>query len=354
MIGITKPKNDYLFALSTPHGIMQHTMFNLPDPEHGYSTDDNARALIVANLWKNTDIKKKKLLRNLETGYLRFLKFARDESSSQFYCYISFDLHKKDLGLGDWYGRSAFALAYLAYYSKLFEKAAWEMTQKTLPLIFNKEFSIRTKAFLIFAMYYILKKNETKRVLRNGELDRYKKVLKMWRTDLKEMATRHFSDKWIWPERTITYDNGKVIQAYLLLGEILKDKELTEMGRRMLEFYLHATLKKDHFQFPGNKHFWTRGEKMPVFDEQAVEAYSMTASLISAYLIFKDRNYLRLARLCYRWFWGRNRLHKTLVDRASGAVYDGLMKKQINDNQGAESYLALNLAYFALTKKIHL
>ena len=354
MTRIIKPNNDYLFALSTPHGIMQHTMFNLPDPEHGYSTDDNARALIVANLWKNTDLKKKKLLRNLETGYLRFLKFARDESSSQFYCYISFDLHKKELGLGDWYGRSAFALAYLAYYSKLFEKVAWEMTQKTLPLIFNKEFSIRTKAFLILALYYILKKNETKRIFRNGELDRYRKVLKMWRDDLKKQAKANFSDKWHWPEKMITYDNGKVIQAYLILGDLLKDHELTSLGRQMLEFYTHAIFKKDFFQFPGNKNFWSKGEKMPVYDEQAVESYSMTAALITAYKLFKDKKYLKQAKIAYNWFWGQNRLKKTLVDKASGAVYDGLIKKQINDNQGAESYLALNLAYFALTKKIHL
>ena len=50
---IKKPSNSYLIALSTPHGIMQHTLHNLPDTEHGYAVDDNARALIVEHIWKN-------------------------------------------------------------------------------------------------------------------------------------------------------------------------------------------------------------------------------------------------------------------------------------------------------------
>ena len=177
MLTIPKPNNDYLVALSTPHGIMQHTMFNLPDPEYGYATDDNARALLVAHLWKNRDKKKAVIMRNLETAYLRFLRFAQTPDG-QFYCYISFDLQKKQLGTGDWFARSVFALSFLSFSSKKFEKVAYELLLKSLPLFDSPDYSLRTTAFLIMGMYYILKKHEKNGHLNKKDYERLKKVLK--------------------------------------------------------------------------------------------------------------------------------------------------------------------------------
>ena len=133
-----------------------------------------------------------------------------------------------------------------------------------------------------------------------------------------------------------------------------EDPELINLGQQMLEFYISLTFRKGYFQGSGNKGFWDKKNHTSPFDEQAIEAYSMTSALISAYLILKDKKYLGLADKSYLWFWGQNRLKKSLVDKDNGAVYDGLEKAHVNDNQGAESYLALCLAYFALTEKIHL
>ncbi len=353
MFNLPKPKNDYLVALSTPHGIMQHTMYNLPDPEHGYATDDNARALIVAHLWKNKDVKHEEVLRSLEAGYLRMLKFAQ-AADGAFYCYISFDLQKKELGIGDWYGRSLFALAYLGYSSKKFEKVSWDILMKSIPLTFHNKFYIRTCAFLIMSYYYLLKKNDQSHVLKKRELDHIMKTLKNWRGQLYKKYTSENSKNWIWPEDKITYDNGKVIQAYLFLGFLLKDDEMTQIGRDMLNFYIEVTMKKGYFQGPGNRGFWEKDKKRPLYDEQAIEAYSFIAALISATDFLHDTSYLKVAETVYMWFWGKNRLGLSLIDKEGGAVFDGLRRDSINTNQGAESYLALNLAYFALTDRIHL
>lgn len=346
-----KPTSEHLFALSTPHGIMQHTMYNFPDPEHGYATDDNARALVVAHLWKAEHQKNEEALRNLESYFLRALKFTQDESG-QFYARISFDLKKTELGTGDWFGRALFALSFLSFYSTEYSNVAMKIIFKSLSTMLNKEFSIRTTSFLILASFYFFKKNERDKIILKREKKNYYNCLKKWGIFLKKAAKENFGKNWNWPGEKITYDNGKVIQAYLILGTLLGDEALINTGKTILDFYIKETFKNGYFQAPGNRGFWEKNKKKPLYDEQAVEAYSMTAALVTAYEIFNDRKYLSLANDAYMWFWGKNRLNKSLVDTGSGAVYDGLRRENINDNQGAESYLSLNLAYFALTKKI--
>lgn len=349
---IPRPDSNHLVSLSTPHGIMQHTMYNLPDPTHGYSSDDNSRALIAAHLWKIENPENSPLMATLESAYLRFLKFAQHEDG-QFYCFVTFDLQKKELGTGDWFGRSLHALSYLGLESKKFSEVSSKLVFKSLPLLFRKEFSLRTTAFLTLATYYFLKSNERERLIRKKELDKFYASLKRWRVNLKKRADVNFSKGWLWPENKITYDNGKVIQSYLLLGVLLEDQTFVKLGQDILDFYIDQTFKKGYFQAPGNRGFWEKGIPRPLYDEQSLEAYSMTAALISAQKILHNNNYKKLAEDSYLWFWGKNRLNKTLIDK-SGAVYDGLRRDDINTNQGAESYLSLCLAYFALTKKIHL
>ena len=41
---------DALLALTDDTGLIQHSKYSLPDPQHGYSADDNARALLLALL----------------------------------------------------------------------------------------------------------------------------------------------------------------------------------------------------------------------------------------------------------------------------------------------------------------
>lgn len=348
-----RPDNKYLVALSTPHGLMQHTMYNLPDPEHGYATDDNARALIVSHLWKNEDRANALLMQNLEAAYLRFLKFTQTPEGT-FYCYVSFDLKKKRPGRGDWFGRSIFALAFLLFHSKKYSAASWKMLKKSLLQLYDHSFSIRTKSFIILGLYYLLKHHDKTKLMRQYEVDRIKRILRKWRDELYKLAKANCTDDWYWPENKLTYDNGKVIQAYYLIGYILEDAKMTAIAEKMLQFYIKMTFKRGYFQAPGNHGFWNKNGKRPKYDEQGVEAYSLTSALVTAYKINKHKRYLTIARDVYRWFWGKNRLTESLVHTQSGAVFDALEKDKVNDNQGAESFLALHLAYFALTHKLHL
>jgi uncharacterized protein YyaL (SSP411 family) len=292
-------------------------------------------------------------VRNLETAYLRFLKFAQAEDG-QFYCYVTFDLQKLKPGTGDWFGRAVFSLAFLTSRSQKFGPVCFRILAKSLPLYESRTFSLRTTSFLVLSLYYLFEHNKKTADFKKQEVENLKKILKKWRDNLKKQAEANCTTEWFWPEEKITYDNGKVIQAYLIIGYLLDDITMLTLGQKMLDFYIKQTFKRGYFQAPGNNGFWEKGGTRPKNDEQALEAYSLIAACVSAYKLVGNKMYYSHAKEVYKWFWGKNRLKKALVEYQSGAVYDALEKDTINNNQGAESTLSLHLAYFALTKNLHL
>jgi hypothetical protein len=66
---------DHIRYLTDDTGIIQHAPYGVPDRQSGYSTDDAARALIVALLY-NKQLADKTAL-DLATCYLSFLKYAQ-------------------------------------------------------------------------------------------------------------------------------------------------------------------------------------------------------------------------------------------------------------------------------------
>lgn len=345
------PHLDFLLRLTTPFGIMQHSINDIPDPWHGYATDDNARALMAVNILLKEEQEKYEGLENLKFIFIKFLR-SQQTPEGKFYCYLDSDYKKSNLGTGDWYGRSMMALAHTIFLNDN-EISVYPIFEKSSNLLFSESFSLKTICFLIFSIFYLKDANERFNFIDQKDLRMFENQLMIWKDELIEKYNSNSNKGWIWPEKVMTYDNGKVIQAFLLLGILTKDEKIKRIGFDMLDFYIQITFKKDYFQFPGNNGFWTK-ENKPLFDEQPIEVYSMISALVSGYLISQKAHYLDRADICYKWFWGGNRLGINMVDAKTGGVYDGLQKNSFNKNQGAEGYLSLLLAYLAITKKVHI
>ena len=81
---LTARSMDELPALDLAHlrrmtddtGILQHAVFSVPNCKEGYTTDDNARALIVSVLLQESSAFGTELPANLSGRYLAFLEFA--------------------------------------------------------------------------------------------------------------------------------------------------------------------------------------------------------------------------------------------------------------------------------------
>jgi len=340
-----KPKLDYLRLLTTQKGILQHSSGDKPNRKYGYALDDNARALVVAELWYGA--RDSSMKRYVHT-YLE--NIARSQAKNgKFYCYLYDNGTRRQLGTGDWFGRSVVALAFhVTQVNPRLNPQVLVLLRRSLRVILDapeKIGSLRLRSQLVLASYYLM---ADKGILHEVERDRLREILVGWGQDFKAEFNKYAGKSWVWPENRITYDNGKVIQAYLLLGEILEKQQLIKIGQKMLNWYLEQTMSKGYFQAPGNNKvkFWKKGDQMPLTDEQPLEAYSLITALVSAKKI-------DTARQVYEWYFGKNRLRLVMVD-GLGGVYDGLRENSVNLNLGAENVVGISLAYFAILHKLNL
>ncbi|MGA8660122.1 MAG: hypothetical protein WB586_28720, partial [Chthoniobacterales bacterium] len=79
-------------------------------------------------------------------------------------------------------------------------------------------------------------------------------------------------------------------------------------------------------------------------------AYAMIAACVEAYSLTRDSTWQRAARRCFEWFLGRNDLGQSLYDSSTGGCRDALHPDRVNQNQGAESSLAFQLALAEMTR----
>ncbi|MEK7766270.1 MAG: glycosyltransferase, partial [bacterium] len=89
-------KLDHLRRLTDNTGIFQHAVFAVPDFSHGYTTDDNARALVLAVLLEELQDEGSSLARDLAARYLAFLWYAFDSGTGRFRNVLSYERNWND------------------------------------------------------------------------------------------------------------------------------------------------------------------------------------------------------------------------------------------------------------------
>jgi hypothetical protein len=77
------------------------------------------------------------------------------------------------------------------------------------------------------------------------------------------------------------------------------------------------------------------------------------SACLTAWEVTRDDVWWREARRAFDWFLGRNDLGIILHDPTSGGCRDGLHENRANENQGAESTLAFQLALVEMTNAEH-
>ena len=90
-------------------------------------------------------------------------------------------------------------------------------------------------------------------------------------------------------------------------------------------------------------------EAKSLFDQQPVEATAMIDACEAAWNATRDRRWIEEAERAYAWFFGANTLGVKLAT-GDGDCFDGLTWAGANENQGAESVLAIQLSACMLQK----
>ncbi|MDY7009252.1 MAG: glycosyltransferase family 4 protein [Planctomycetota bacterium] len=334
----------HLHMLTDSTGILQHSLYATPDRRHGYATDDNARALIVASMyWRQTH--DEKILPLLQT-YLSFLSYALDDDSGRFRNFMTYDRRWAEMvGSEDSHGRAMWGLGIcvamcssepiIGLATRLFERAL---------VVADRFVSPRAWAFVIVGIHAYLRRfggdSEARRA----------------RTVLTEMLFRHFvensSDDWPWCEGVVTYDNAKLAHALLMSGKWMFRSDIIEMGERSLRWLLDIqTGAGGNLSVIGTDGWYRRDGAKAQFDQQPIEAHGLIDACIEAYNVTGQEYWLDEARRCFNWFLGDNDLQQSICDFTTGGCRDGIHPDRLNSNQGAESTLAWLMSLLLMTER---
>jgi hypothetical protein len=311
----------HLKRMTDDNGIFQHATYFMPNRDHGYCTDDNARALLVSTL-ATAHLEEDSGIRELATRYLAFLQHAYDESGGVFHNFMGFDRRWiEERRPVDSHGRALWALGV----------AAAEFPEERLRAIAVTD--LRAAAFGLLGTV--------------GYLDRYAgdSAARRMREFLADYLLQSFeyelsSDEWPWPEQVLTYANARLPQALLDAGRQMESEAMIAAGLRALAWLTEISTANGHFSPVGNNGWYPRGGSRALFDQQPLEADAMVAACIAAYRATGEHIWVDRAALCFQWFLGANDLELPIYDPSTGGCRDGLSPNGVNENQGAESTLA--------------
>ncbi|MFW9847420.1 MAG: hypothetical protein ACFFD6_11770 [Candidatus Thorarchaeota archaeon] len=89
-------KLDHLKALTDDTGILQHVTYTIPHRTHGYCTDGNARALLVAAMGQKYLSANGLGLDRLSGHYLGFLLYAYNEENGRFRNFMTYSRQRME------------------------------------------------------------------------------------------------------------------------------------------------------------------------------------------------------------------------------------------------------------------
>jgi len=332
-------RTDHLLTLVDDVGIVQHANGVIPNRETGYCVDDVARLAVVAlDLARRGD---EQVWTSIVYRSLAFLQDATDPQEGM-RNFMGYDRRWLDAPhVGDHVGRSIWSLGEIL--STAWVPAVVGPTRRLLDEIvgtLGPTTSLRTGAYAVLGLARL----DQDRLQPDALL-----LLERVVDQLADAYETHSSADWHWFEDALTYDNARLPHALIVGGVALGREDLTETGLEALRWLgdesglLEGTLRlTGHL---GRR----RTEPAPGGgDEQPLDASAFVAAELAAFAVTGDPEHAKRAQRSFDWFLGRNRLHRPLYDFATGGCSDGLGEETTNDNQGAESTLAVHGAALLL------
>jgi len=325
---------EHLHRLTDGTGILQHAAFTIPDYQQGYTTDDNARALLVSALLDELGNKEANAL---ATRYLAFLWYAFNAETKHFRNFMDYQHHwLEDAGSDDCHGRALWALGTILgrLSSSTLHAMAGQVFQQSLPSI-RETTSPRAWAFAVLGIHEYLTRFDGDR--------RAAQVREELAGRLLDLYQENRRDDWRWFENSLSYCNAALPHALLLCGQSMSNAVMLEAGMESLHWLIDVQRPEGvagHFVPIGSNGFYPQGGERARFDQQPVEAQATVSACLAAYRISSEKFWHAEAQSAFEWFLGRNDLNLPVYDPTTGGCRDGLHPDRPNENQGAESTLA--------------
>jgi hypothetical protein len=313
----------HLLRMSDGTGLFEHARLTVPRRDHGYCVDDVARGLIVVSRQPAPE----PALADLADRYLRFVLSAQ-APDGRMHNRLGPDRRWHDQpGLDDCWGRALWALGTVAARHPVDVSArralvAFEVSAR------GRSPSRRTMAFAALGAAEVL-----------GADPGHAAALDLLAAAAATVG-RPAPGGWPWPEARLAYANAALAETLLVAGQWLDDGALLADGLLLLDWLLAVETAGDHLSVTpvGG---WAPGEPRPGFDQQPIEVAALADACARALALTGDSRWQLGLDRAVAWFLGANDTGIPLYDGTSGGGCDGLHRHGRNENQGAESTLAL-------------
>jgi glycosyltransferase involved in cell wall biosynthesis len=347
---------NHVNTLTDDTGILQHAIFTIPNRAEGYTTDDNARALILTVLLaqlgdgnNNGDNKDRfgqanSAAPDFSRRYLSFLEHAFNPANGRFRNFLSYDRQwNEPAGSEDCHGRALWSLGTVLGRSdnRGLRSAAGRLFESSLPAELES-YSPRAGAYALLGIQEYLNSYP-------GDRDA-QKIRSVLSRRLLEMYESIHRPDWKWFEDVVAYGNARLPQAMLVAGSAGADDRMVSGGLEALDWLLKAQHceTNHHFVPIGSQGFYHQDGEKARFDQQPLEAAGAVSACLEAYRITGDGRWRSEAWAAFNWFLGDNDLQLPLYDSATGGCRDGLHPERANQNQGAESTLSFLMAWLEM------
>ena len=337
-------KLDHLHRLTDDTGMLQHAIFTVPNYREGYTTDDNARALIFTVL-QNQVVKDRpedadSTTTNSAFRYLAFLEHAFNPQTGRFKNFLTYGRRWTEaIGSDDCHGRALWALGTVLGRSEDagLRGASGRLFEFSLPAAVAFS-SPRAWAYSLLGIQEYL-------TLYPGDRDALK-ISSTLSQRLLQIYESVRTPEWKWFEDVLAYGNARLPQTMLAVGSACSDSRMVATGLEALDWLLKTQRCEinGHFVPIGSQGFYRKGGAKARFDQQPIEAAGAVSACLEAYRITGDPRWRSDAWSAFNWFLGDNDLQLPLCDSVTGGCRDGLHPDRANQNQGAESTLSFLMA----------
>jgi glycosyltransferase involved in cell wall biosynthesis len=339
-------KLDHLHRMTDHTGIVEHAVFVVPNYPEGYTTDDNARALIVAVLLEEFGSSAPAGAFDLASRYLAFLWLAFDPTSKRFRNCLSYERQwQEPEGSEDSHGRALWGLGTVLGRSKDagLRGAAGRLFELAVPAAVEFK-SPRACAFALLGLQEYLDSFPGDRAALNAADALANRLLNSYRAV-------HSAD-WNWFENSLAYSNARLPQALIRAGMRSANEEMVTAGLEALDWLttIQRCEIKGHFVPIGSHGFYSKETEKARFDQQPIEACAAVSACLQAYRATGRSRWRKEAWTAFNWFLGDNDLQIALYDPTTGGCRDGLHPDRANENQGAESTLSFLMALLEMRK----
>jgi hypothetical protein len=318
---LPEPHLRHLRRLTDDRGVWEHAKYDQPRTGHGYCTDDNARALVVAcHQGASLDASV------VAAVTLQFVLDARDGAGR-------FRNRRRADGVwldeprsDDADGRALWALGTAARSAPAASQRDEAAAAFGDAALIDSPY-LRPHATAVLGAVEVLAVDPRHVAARRVAMEGAARIA--------DAASRR--DPWVEPR--LTYDDARLPEALLAAGSSLRQRSYADLGLELLSWLVEDQTHEGHFSFTpvGGR---GPGGARPAFDQQPLEAAAMAAACARAWSLTAEPAWRELATRAAGWLLGANDTGAILYDTVSGGTYDGLAEHDVNLNRGAESTIA--------------